>query len=524
MAWSSSNGVDLDVAAGAVNAVGERLTSFDGVPVCALPGFQGTPVIASDGAGGLIAAWEDQRIGGRVEVYAQRIGANNAPLWASGGVAVCSGPGFATSLAIVADGSGGAIVGWSDLRAGLIDLYAQGMSPNGVMQWTANGVLLCRAAGSEDALQLVPDGGGGAIATWSDSRNGNRDIYAQSIDHHGPLGDPHPRITGVNDAPSDQGGWIELSWSASYLDAPAYGGVSDYRLWRSVPTSGPNAGALALRRGITADPDEAAMEGKLFAASTTASDYAWEFIQTSVPTQALFYVQALISFADSLPGSNPRTLFMVEARGTPSQHWFSAPDSGYSVDNLSPQVPSVFTGAYGVGQTHLSWSPNNEADFALYRLHRGATSTFTPDGSNLVIAKPDTGYTDVTGTQWVYKLVAMDVHGNASAAAVVLPPGVLDTDADPPSSTALALPDPNPARLSATLRFALPRPASVRLAVHDLAGRRVRNVFDGPATAGDHSQRIELHDDAGRMLAPGVYLVRFEAEQRSFMRRLVVVR
>jgi len=524
IAWSSSNGVDQDVVAGAVNALGNRLTSSDGVPVCTLPGFQGAPFIASDGAGGLFAAWEDQRIAGRVEVYAQRIGANNAPLWASGGVGVCNIAGFATSIAIVADGSGGAIVGWSGLRSGLINPYAQGLSPSGAMLWSANGVPLSLADGSGDGLFLVPDGGGGAIATWSDSRSGERDIYAQSIDHHGPLGDPDPRITGVRDAPNDQGGWIELSWSASYLDAAAYGGVSDYRLWRSVPTNGPIASAMAVRRGITSDPDEAATDGKLLASFTASSESAWEFIQTSPPTQALSYTQALVSFGDSLPGSNPRTQFMVEARGTPAQHWFSSPDSGYSVDNLAPQSPNLFTGAYGAGQTHLSWGVSNEADFAAYRLHRGATTAFTPDGSNLVVVKPDTGYTDVTGTQWVYKLLAVDVHGNASVAAVASPSGVLDVDADPLGSAAFALPDPNPARLDATLRFALPRPTAVRLALHDLAGRRVRTLLDGPVAAGEHVQRIHLHDESGRQLAPGIYLVRFEAEHRTFTRRLVVVR
>ncbi|MBK7367644.1 MAG: hypothetical protein IPJ04_06935 [Candidatus Eisenbacteria bacterium] len=45
----------------------------------------------------------------------------------------------------VPDGSGGAIVLWSDLRAGNYDLYAQRVSAAGVPQWTANGVVVCNA-------------------------------------------------------------------------------------------------------------------------------------------------------------------------------------------------------------------------------------------------------------------------------------------------------------------------------------------------------------------------------------------
>ena len=84
---------------------------------------------------------------------------------------------------------------------------------------------------------------------------------------------------------------------------------------------------------------------------------------------------------DSLGGSNPYTAFIVEARSSTSisaDRWYSAPDSGYSVDNLAPAAPAPFTGTYSGGASVLHWNPNAEADLAGYRLYRGTSASFSP--------------------------------------------------------------------------------------------------------------------------------------------------
>jgi hypothetical protein len=65
---------------------------------------------------------------------------------------------------------------------------------------------------------------------------------------------------------------------------------------------------------------------------------------------------------------------------------------------------------------------------------------------------------------------------------------------------------PNPFALRTAIRFALPRATVVRLAVYDLAGRRVAMLVDGPREAGRHTVPFE---PAG--LRSGVYFVRFNA-------------
>src|SRR3972149_2344598 len=44
---------------------------------------------------------------------------------------------------------------------------------------------VCKASGQQSSLQIVSDGAGGAIIAWEDTRNVHFDIYAQRIDAHG---------------------------------------------------------------------------------------------------------------------------------------------------------------------------------------------------------------------------------------------------------------------------------------------------------------------------------------------------
>ncbi len=95
--------------------------------------------------------------------------------------------------------------------------------------------------------------------------------------------------------------------------------------------------------------------------------------------------------------------------------------------------------------------------------------------------------------------------------------------ADTASGFALAPPRPNPAR-APTIVFTLPRPAHVRLAVHDVAGRMVARLVDAPSVAGEHSVVWQgLADDGGRVTA-GVYTLRLEADGHEAFQKIVLTR
>ena len=60
--------------------------------------------VVADGAGGAVVAWVDVRAGNS-DVYAQRMDAAGAALWGEGGVAVCAEPSAQSDPAIAADGA-----------------------------------------------------------------------------------------------------------------------------------------------------------------------------------------------------------------------------------------------------------------------------------------------------------------------------------------------------------------------------------------------------------------------------------
>jgi hypothetical protein len=85
-------------------------------------------------------------------------------------------------------------------------------------------------------------------------------------------------------------------------------------------------------------------------------------------------------------------------------------------------------------------------------------------------------------------------------------------------------PGPNPANGTTLLRFSLPGEAGVRLAIYDVAGRRVRELVSGTRPAGEHSIGWDLRDDGGQAVAAGTYFARLEAGSRTVTRKLVCVR
>ncbi len=164
-------------------------------PICTGPGDQAVPAAVSDGSGGAIIAWEDNRDTTGDDIYAQRINAHGEVLWTMNGVAICRATGQQEYPVIVGDGAGGAIITWmdgrdDDLEIGDWDIYAQRINSDGTVLWDSNGVVVCNAADVQYYPIIVGDGAGGAIIAWYDYREnsqGYHDIYAQRIDPDGNI-------------------------------------------------------------------------------------------------------------------------------------------------------------------------------------------------------------------------------------------------------------------------------------------------------------------------------------------------
>jgi len=332
----------------------------------------------------------------------------------------------------------------------------------------------------------------------------------------------------VKDVPNDQGGKVKLSWDGSYLDPTQDFRVTAYDLLRSVP----DAQAAALRRtgaptvSLT-DAGHSPRPGDLVAIPAGSSAYYWEYIAT---TPALYFVNTYSYVAsttsDSIAGSNPKTAFMVVARSEGYAYfWPSTPDSGYSVDNLGPAAPSAFAGEVLAGTTRLHWAPNAEPDFAFYRVYRGSHSSFVPGPTNLIASLPGTVHEDVTAGLFVYKLSAVDAHGNESPVVSAIPGGVVEVgDVPTIASLSFAPPSPNPSRTSVVFDFGLGGPGWARLEVFDATGRRVRTIGLGDLPAGPSRVTWDLVDDDGRAARPGLYFARLETGEGRLTRRLAITR
>jgi len=185
-------GLDLDIYAQHINSSGIVSWTTDGVAICTSVSEQENPTIASDGQGGAIITWQDNRNGTYLskdyDIYVQRINASGSVLWTTNGISICNLTGNQVFPNILNSRTEEVIITWFDARnLNELDIYAQRINLNGDSLWTVNGVAICNATNWQQFPVLVSDGEGGAIITWQDYRNGNYDVYTQKIDVFGSI-------------------------------------------------------------------------------------------------------------------------------------------------------------------------------------------------------------------------------------------------------------------------------------------------------------------------------------------------
>ncbi len=188
IAWEDSRNAGIsDIYAQRVNSAGVLQWTPSGVAISTAANYQQYPQLISDGSGGAIITWQELLPNTAYNhLYAQRVNSAGAVQWMTNGVAISTAAGMQFDPRLISDGSGGAIITWTDSRnAGIYDIYAQRVNSAGAAQWAVDGLAISTAAGIQLNPVLIPDGSGGAIIVWEDRRNGNYDIYAQGISASG---------------------------------------------------------------------------------------------------------------------------------------------------------------------------------------------------------------------------------------------------------------------------------------------------------------------------------------------------
>jgi C1A family cysteine protease/putative hemolysin len=94
-----------------------------------------------------------------------------------------------------------------------------------------------------------------------------------------------------------------------------------------------------------------------------------------------------------------------------------------------------------------------------------------------------------------------------------------------PSTRVLHANAPNPFNPVTTIRYELPAPEVVSLAIYDISGRLVRRLVDAERRSeGPHTASWDGRDEAGQRVAAGVYFYRLEGEEKTLTRKMILVK
>jgi hypothetical protein len=492
-----------DIYAQRVNASGAAQWTADGLTICTATRFQGYPRITADGAGGAIITWMDYRSGTNYDIYAQRVSASGAVQWVADGVPVCAAAGGQWYPEITSDGAGGAIVTWYDDRnGGRFDIYAQRVSASGAVQWTADGVAICTATGDQHGQMLVSDGAGGAIITWYDARGAGY-IYAQRVSASGAVqwaANGVPLCTAYEAYPaiiSDDAGGAIVTWTDG-RSAPAY----DIYAQR-VNASGAvqwTANGVALSTG-----------GEVEFPPTITSDGASGAIVTWTSHGS---ITGLDIYAQR-----------VSASGT--VQWAS---KGLAVCTAMGDQQFSTIASDGAGGAIITWmDTRSTGGIYAQRVNASGAVQWTADGAPLCTAAHVQAYPmitpDGTGGGFVtwgdsrnYVTSSSDIYAQR-----VDPNGFTATDT-PEVPIELRQNYPNPFNPTTTVAYSIPEKCNVTLEVYDVSGKRVASLVDCQQVKGSYTLKWGGKDETGNSVASGIYFYRLTAGNQSISKKMVLLR
>jgi hypothetical protein len=160
--------------------------------------------------------------------------------------------------------------------------------------------------------------------------------------------------------------------------------------------------------------------------------------------------------------------------------------------------------------------------FAAVDAFTGEPTGWKPDGDGPVAALATSGSTLYVGGSFT-KLGGFPARNLAAVVmgpTLAAPDGVIHRqEASEDRAVVLDLPEPNPARAMTRIRFSLPAPAFVNLAVFDVLGRRIVTLLDHePYREGGHE--VTVRTDGWRA---GIYFYRLQTPTSVVTRKLLVV-
>jgi hypothetical protein len=251
--------------------------------------------------------------------------------------------------------------------------------------------------------------------------------------------DPH--ISSIVDVPQDQGQHLVVHWDRSYLDDAAYQAIVEYSIWRKSPLGshmesyGQEWDGTFLEKTTQTIFRRIEKEGSSGGIKT---EY-WELMGSVAADYSEGYAFTSPTLWDTFQGDPAYFSFIITANTSePFVHWDSAPDSGRSVDNVSPAKTQVAVMASGtatgaVSTILLAWDEvttghdgSPEQGAIDYRVYCDETFNFVPGPDNLVVETSDLSYSHTdsligdTVASLYFLVTAVDGSGNESAVSNVV--------------------------------------------------------------------------------------------------------
>jgi hypothetical protein len=185
--WADSRAgvTDFSLYAQRVDSMGEKLWDSLGVLVAYDIGWYPEPVGVNDGEGGMIVAWVNEDWYSPTDIYAARVDSGGNVRWI---IPVCEAEGQQLSPSIVSDGKGGAIIAWMDERLGwgVPDIYIQRIDGDGNILWDYNGIRVSETHKAGLPFLCFSTYERSIIVVWMESEDRwNYRIMAQKLDLYG---------------------------------------------------------------------------------------------------------------------------------------------------------------------------------------------------------------------------------------------------------------------------------------------------------------------------------------------------
>lgn len=311
-----------------------------------------------------------------------------------------------------------------------------------------------------------------------------------------------PLITSIADIGNDQGRKVQIHFNRSGVDDPdAATPVTQYVAFRRDDPA--PAGTLAAPEPVA--PDDVQATGWTEVGSVLA------FAETS-------YGMVVPTIADSTisQGQYYSVFYVRAATDIPNRFFDSSPDSGYSLDNLAPGVPTGLVLATG----QLEWDESTAADFDYFTVYGANVDDF---GAAAVVDYTVTPAMDVTVSPYAFYFVtATDFSGNESGAGKI---ATATAVGDAPRRYVLSISaHPNPFNPASKIRYTLPSHGRTIVTIFDVRGTRVASIVDAELAAGVYSERWDGTDERGVRVGSGVYFARVAHGGASRTYKLVLLK